>query len=99
MSTTPAPTVEFRKDPDAIVDFQWNWSDYLDYFDDGDTIDSSDWLVPPGIAKADESHTGSTATIWLEGGTVGKTYRVTNRITTVGGRTDDRTRSIRVVDR
>jgi hypothetical protein len=43
-----------------------------------------------------DSATTTTTTVWLSGGTAGYNYKVENRITTVGGRTDDRTLLIRV---
>jgi hypothetical protein len=83
------------KDPDAVLDYQIDWSAWLD----GDTIVTSVWIVPDGIVKDSDSHTDTAATIWLSGGTIDKTYRVTNRITTAAGRTDDRTEPVTIRDR
>lgn len=77
------------KDPNAILDYTVNWAAWLT--DSGaDTISSVSWTVPAGITQASASNTTTAATIWLSGGTASQTYRVTNRITTVGGRTADR---------
>ena len=75
------------KDPNAILDYSIDWSDWLDT----DEISTSTWTVPAGITKTDESNTTTIATIWLSGGTAGTTYSLLNRITTTGGRTADQT--------
>lgn len=87
----------FIKDPDAVLDFTRNWSAWLAEVDD--TIETSSWTVPDGIEKTNESHTDTTATIWLAGGEVDSTYQLTNRITTAGGRTDERTFSVEIRQR
>ena len=83
----------FIKDPQAVLDYGFDWSDWLDT---GDTLSASTWTVPTGITKDSDSNTTTTTTIWLSGGTVGKTYKITNRITTVGGRGTDRSLYVKV---
>ena len=78
----------FTKDPDAILDYGWDWSAWLS---GGDTISASSWTVPTGLTTPANSRTTTTTTVWLSGGTAGAQYEVINRITTTGGRTDDRT--------
>lgn len=90
-----ADTYRFQKDPDAVLDYRVDWTDWLD----GDTIATSTWIVPSGITQDSESNSTTTATIWLSDGTEGTTYGVVNRITTTGGRTDDRTIYIVVKDK
>jgi hypothetical protein len=58
------------KDPDEILDCKLDWSARLD----GDTINTSTWIVPTGITKTSDTKTTSTTTIWLQGGTLGQTY-------------------------
>lgn len=41
----------------------------------------------------------NTVVAWISGGTAGTTYRVTCRIVTAGGRTDDRSIFIKVKER
>lgn len=84
------------KDPDAVLDFGWSWAAWLAT---GDQIVTSTWIVPEGITKDSESNTTTTAIVWLSGGTAGQQYRVTNRITTSQGRTDDRSIVLYVQDR
>jgi hypothetical protein len=85
----------FEKDPHAILDYQVDWSEWLG----ADTISTSTWTVPAGLTLEAETETGTTATVWLSGGTAGQSYTVTNRIVTDGGRTDDRSITIVVAER
>jgi len=86
---------DFLKDPDETVDYLFNWKAKLD----GDTIATSDFLLPDGLIEVSSSNTTTTATIFVSGGSVGSTYRVTNRVTTAGGRTYDRTYNVLVLER
>ncbi len=72
------------KDPGEKLDYSMDWTAWLA----GDTIAASSWTVPAGITQTtpDPSFTATTTTIWLAGGTVGKTYELTNTVTTAGGR-------------
>lgn len=83
----------FVKDPNAVLDYRVDWSAWLP---EGDTIDTSTWTVPSGINKDSESNDTTSATVWLSGGTAGVNYQLVNRVTTAGGRTDDRTITISV---
>lgn len=89
------PAMTVLKDPAAVLDYGINWATWLN----GDTISTSTWTVPTGITQASESETTTVATIWLSGGTAGEDYLVTNKITTNGGRTDERTIRVSVVNR
>ena len=89
-------TFDAIKDPDAVLDYEWDWSAWLA---EGETISSVVWVVPAGITKDSDTNTTNTATIWLSGGTLDASYKITCRITTNQGRTDDRTRTIIVQDR
>ena len=87
---------DFTKDPDAELDFTRDWSDWLTAV--GDTIATSTWTVPDDLVIGTNGQTNDamTATVWIKGGTAGRIYRVTNRITTDGGRTDDRSFTLTV---
>jgi hypothetical protein len=84
------------KDPASVVDFQIDWTLWLDV---GDAISTSSWTVPAGVTQDSSSYTTSAATVWLSGGTAGEVYKVVNQITTTGGRTTERTIEIRCVNR
>lgn len=92
------PTASFSKDPDAVLDYTLDWSSWLNSAG-GDVIATSVWTVPAGIATVGNTNSGNQTTVWLSGGTAGQSYAVSNRITTAGGRTEDRTIQINVVDR
>lgn len=85
----------FEKDPNAVLDYEIDWSTWLGT----DTISSSSWTVDAGITEDSDTSTTTTSTVWLSGGTAGKTYTVTNRIATAAGRTDDRSIEIIVRDK
>ena len=83
----------FTKDPDAVLDYSIEWSKWLA----GDQIQTSTWTVSDsGVEASDDSNTATRATVWLAGGAEGQSYTVTNRITTNGGRTDERSFAIQV---
>jgi hypothetical protein len=89
--TLDSPNV-FVKDPQAILDYVVDWTDWLS----SDTISVVAWVVPAGITNPSISNTTKTATIWLSSGTAGNSYDITCRITTAGGRTDERTITVSV---
>lgn len=84
------------KDPDANLDYAWDWTSWLP---DGDTITSHQVTVPDGLTLGTTTLTGAIVTAWISGGTPGELYTVTCRITTSDGRTDDRSRTIKVEQR
>ena len=86
----------FLKDPNAVLDYSIEWSKWLA----GDQIATSAWTASdPALEITADSNTATRATVWLSGGAVGQSYAVTNLITTVGGRTDERSFIIQVQDR
>jgi hypothetical protein len=85
---------DYEQDPDSILDYEYSWAGMLS----GDTIATSQFLLPDGMTEESSSNTDTTATIFVGGGSCGSTYRVTNRITTAGGRTLDKTIRIRITE-
>lgn len=90
---------QFSKDPDSDLDYQVNWTAWLG---EDETITTSTWVVPDGLTVGTSSkapsHDGTTATVWLSGGTIGARYDVVNRITTNQGRTEDRTLKLYITE-
>lgn len=86
----------WEKDPDARLDWIWDWSDWLDA---GETITLSVFTVSAGLVLDTSTNSTTTATVWLTGGTAGQPYSVANRITTSVGRIDEKTITIRVTNR
>lgn len=94
------------KDPDAVLDYTFDWTAWLD--DIVDTIASASVpvLTPAGIALdltaphgAGYQVVGKTVVVWLKQGLLGKTHQVTCRIVTTGGRTDDRSIYVKIKER
>lgn len=85
------------KDPNEVLDYSIDWTARLA----SDTISTSTWIVPTGIVKdSDIIAAGNKITwIWLSGGTAGTKYTLTNRVTTVGGRTYDQSVDLKVKER
>ena len=86
----------FPKDPQAVLDFEFDWSNWLQ---SGETISSHDITVPTGITLASDAESGGIVTVWLSGGTDGTNYIVACEITTSSARTDERSMRILVADR
>lgn len=81
-------TTTFVKDTIDVKDYQRDWTKELARPDGPDTIATSTWIVQPGLTKNSDTHTATTATVWLSGGVLGTEYEVRNVITTAGGRTE-----------
>lgn len=89
------------KDPDAKLDFGFNWKDPdgPEWLEDDETITSYIVTVPAGITKVIDSEADGIVTVWLSGGTVGTWYNVACKITTSKGRIEERTIQIEVQER
>ena len=90
------PIDTIPKDPDAVLDYVFNWSDWLE---DGETISSHVVTVGSGITKDSDSESSGIVTIWLSGGTHGSDYIVACKIVTSMSRTDERSINIRCRER
>ena len=90
------PVTTMTKDPDAVLDYVFDWTDWLEV---GETIISNVITVGSGITKDSDSESAGIVTIWLSGGTHGSDYLVACKITTSLDRTDERTINIRCRDR
>ena len=90
MQSWPLP-----KDPDAVLDYQFDWSLYLQ---PSETIVTSTFIVigSDTLALSNESIDGGLTTFWASGGVAGEAPQITNRITTNQGRTDDDTSILRI---
>jgi hypothetical protein len=89
--------VTIKKDPNATLDYPFDWSEWLDAI--SDTINAVVWTLDPTLSLVSSSFTAVTATPFISGGTVGTTVSVACKITTVGGRTDERTIWLKIVQR
>lgn len=92
------PTI--AHDPNAVLDYSEDWTAWLAAAG-ADTIQSATMILETTLASGPVAVAwdANTVTGWVTGGTPGKTHRVTFRITTVGGRTDDRSVFLKVKER
>jgi hypothetical protein len=89
--------VRFGHDPEATLDYQIDWSDWLAT---GESIVTSDWDVT-GATEVDADADATSATVWLTAPT-GTSITAVNTITTDSApvaRMDQRTLIIAVADR
>jgi len=88
------------KDPDAVLDYSVDWQDVMT---EGEDILESVWDVAPleaeGVAIEATGIAGQSRWARVRAGIPGHVYRLTNRIVTSFERTDDRSFTIRIVDR
>lgn len=75
------------KDPDEVLDYKVDWAKRLG----ADSITASTWTSPDGITLMTSSFQSKFTIAWISGGTIGKTYAFTNRITTSSGRVMEQT--------
>lgn len=87
----------YKKDPAAVLDYTFDWTEYLEPI--ADTIASVEFVTSAGLTKTSQSNTTTTATAFVSGGVVGATEKLTCRIVTTGGRTDDRTIDLKILER
>ena len=87
----------FTKDPNAILDYSWDWSAWLTT---PETIASYAFDLD-GLTQIAATQAAGVVTIVVSGGTVGKTHSLRCRITTnaTAPRTDDRTILLKIRDR
>lgn len=88
---------KFVKDPDAVLDYTWDWADFLQA---GESIVTH--AVTSDTAELDVDSTTADATsitAWLSGGEDYQRALVTCHITTDQGREDDRSIYIQVRNR
>lgn len=81
------------KDPDEVISFGVDWSEYLG----AETVTSSNWTVPSGVTKVGQTLVGKQANVTISGGTLGTVNRITNRITTSAGETVDQSIDIEII--
>jgi hypothetical protein len=84
----------YVQDPTEVLDYQINWADFLPT---GDAIASSAWTADTGLTVTTGGYTATTTTVWVSGGTARYLYRVTNTVTTTGGRTIDKVLKFKIV--
>lgn len=85
------------KDPADVLDYLINWQDGTKPFlTQDEVITASSWLAytdkwaaTDDLVIDSDSHTDTTATVWVSGGLTGKTFYITNHVVTDQGREKD----------
>jgi hypothetical protein len=98
--TVGKPTI--TKDPNAVLDYSIDWTDWLLAAAPDDTIQIHQVILQADTDLVVEQSAvvgGTRVTFWLSGGTAGTTERVVCRITTVDGRVDDRSVWLKIKER
>ena len=85
------------KDPDAVLDYPIDYSLWL--ADIGDTYSAHAIIVLGTLVVESSSFSSGKIIVWLSGGTINTTENFTVRITTTGGRVDDRTFYLKIRNR
>lgn len=89
-----------EKDPDAVLDFTVNWSDWLE---PGETILAADIGVKQSLILNPEGRPTTirpdSVSFWLGGGAPFTVYQVGCRITTDQGRIEERSFDLLVIER
>lgn len=86
----------FLKDPDAKLDFGFDWAGWLAT---GETVLTATWSVPAGLTNEGEANDGEQTIVWISGGTLDTEYIVKLSIVTSDGREDDRSLRIKITNR
>ena len=90
----------YMKDPEAVIDYSIDWQ--AGYLLVGEQITASSWFIMPQGAVSDlaidqiPAIIAGVASVFVKSGVAGKSYQLTNRITTNQGRTDERSLTIKV---
>lgn len=85
------------KDPNATLDYTWDWTDWLAEI--GDVIVAYDLAVEGSLSVASSQQTTTTVSAFISGGDLGETQTARCRITTEGGRIDDRSLWLKIRER
>ncbi len=87
------------KDPDAVLDYTIDWTPFLTSVDD--TIATSEFITDEdtSLTLSNEALNGNLHTVFIAGGAANTRHRVTSRITTAGGRTQDQSFFLVIAER
>lgn len=70
----------------SVLNIGLDWADWLET----DTITLSEWTADAELTLSRKQNTTTTASCYVSGGILNKTYQITNKITTLDGKVDTR---------
>ena len=85
----------FKHDPNAVEVYRFDWSAWLE----GDEIAQAVAIAGDGLAAEVIANADGAVDVRVSGGVAGTLSRVTCRVTTAGGRVQDRSIPFEVVER
>ena len=86
---------EYTKSPAAVLDYTVDWTDFLE---EAETISTHSFIAETGVTLGTPALTGARHLVFVSGGTLGRTYRVTSRIITSEGRTQEQSFLLRITE-
>jgi hypothetical protein len=112
MSSVPTDTytisrtgkATIKKDPNALLDYTFDWTDWLTSTNELDRLLSTEFDISPvdagsPVVESQSVVNDTLAVAWVSGGMPGITYGLHCRIFTVNGRIDDRTTYLKIKER
>ncbi len=94
----PAGERYIAKDPDATLDYGWDWGAWLAAAG-GDTIASYSVALDEGLSLVSHAESAGVVTAFIAGGSAGQQLSASCRITTAAGRIDERSFVLRIEER
>lgn len=87
---------KFPKQPNEILDYDIDFTRWLENTDGDQGLTASVAVAPPGITIDRHVVSGGVVKVWLSGGENGQQYKVTATLVTVNGRRKEGEIMIRV---
>ena len=97
-------TKTFIKDPDSILDWDFNWNitdddEKVPWLEENEIITVYEITADDGITVTQDIENNGHVIVWLSGGEVSKEYIVSCKITTSFGRVEPRSILIKMSER
>ena len=86
---------QFNKDPMAVKDYGFDWGLWMS---SGDTISSSVFSAGGSCAITSSSVSSYQTVTFVGSGVPGETNKITNRIVTSQGRTEEKSFDLRIIN-
>ena len=94
--------VDWVKNPESTLDYLFDWSEWMNVGDRIKTFDINIEDQPnttENLIVVQKAKMSKRIIVWLTGGQRNKKYKISCKITTINGRTETSSRTIRIVNR